>query len=167
MRTRWIITVLLAGLLTGGLLITGASAGEGGRTRHRTSFVMRGPVPTLGNPFCDAEQRCLLPGTRATTYEGDWVGTGIVAGAAAARSDGHFAGTQTWLFSGSVEPCGSGTMVLAVTETGNGPELTAEGSWRIVAGFGTGDLTDVSGRGTGGGGVDEGVRAKGVIRCSK
>jgi hypothetical protein len=167
MQTRVRIAVMLAGLVAGVAIAPSANAGDGGADRHRTNFVIRGPAPALGAPFCDAEQRCLYPGTRATTYEGDWVGTGIAAGAAAANTDARFISSQTWLFAGSIEECGSGTLVLSVQETGDGPSMSGEGTWRIVPGFGTGDLTEVSGRGTGTGSASEGSRIKGLIRCSQ
>lgn len=165
MRTRMIVIVLLVGLLTGFLTTATAAAGSGGGKRHRTSFTSRGPAPTLGTPFCDAEQHCLFPGTRTATYEGDWVGTGIALGAAVAGEDASFAGPVLWLFSGTIEECGTGTLVYAVLETGDAAAMSGEGTWEIFEGFGTGDLADVSGKGTGAGSVAEGARAKGVIRC--
>jgi hypothetical protein len=158
-----IVAILLTGLLT----TAPAGAGEGGRARHRTSFTSRGPAPTLGTTFCDAEQHCLFPGTRTATYEGDWVGTGIAAGAAVAREDARFAGPVLWLFAGTIKECGSGTLVYAVLETGDAATMSGEGTWQIFKGFGTGDLADVSGRGTGAGSVSEGSRLEGVIRCPR
>lgn len=165
MRTRTIVAILLTGLLTALLATPSAGAGAGGSTRHRTSFVSRGPAPTIGTSVCDAEQHCLFPGTRTATYEGDWVGTGIAAGAAALGERAHFAGPVLWLFVGTIKECGSGTLVYANLETGDAAAMSGEGTWRIFKGFGTGALADVSGHGTGAGSVSEGSRYKGVIRC--
>jgi hypothetical protein len=156
-----IVSALLAVLLLPGL------AGAGGGGKQRTSFTSQGPAPTIGTPFCDAEQHCLFPGTRTATYEGDWVGTGIALGAAASvvDEDVRFAGPVLWLFSGTIEDCGTGTLVYANLETGDAVEMSGEGTWQIFEGFGTGDLADVSGKGTGSGSVAEGSRYKGTIRC--
>jgi hypothetical protein len=165
MRTRISVTVLLTGLVTALFTMPSASAGESGRAKHRTSFLSRGPAPTIGAPFCDAEQHCLYPGTRNATYEGDWVGTGIAVGAAAIGEGAHFGGPVLWLFAGTIEHCGSGTLVYAVIETGDAAAMSGKGTWQIIEGFGTGDLANVSGRGNGAGSVSEGSRFKGVIRC--
>jgi hypothetical protein len=61
--------------------------------------------------------------------------------------------------------CGTGTVVYAVLETGDAAAMSSEGTWQIFKGFGTGDLADVSGRGSGAGSVSEGSRVKGSIRC--
>jgi hypothetical protein len=61
--------------------------------------------------------------------------------------------------------CGTGTVVYAVLETGDAAAMSGEGTWQIFKGFGTGDLADVSGRGSGAGSVSEGSRVKGSIRC--
>ncbi|HYU40031.1 MAG TPA: hypothetical protein VEM59_09375 [Acidimicrobiia bacterium] len=160
-----LLTGLLAGLLTGLLTTASAGAREARRASHRTSFVSRGPAPTPGTPFCDAEQHCVFPGTRTATYEGDWVGTGIAAGGVAIGENAHFAGAPLWLFVGTIRNCGTGTLVYAVLETGDLAAMSGKGTWRIMEGFGTGDLADVTGNGTGAGSVAEGSRYKGVIRC--
>jgi hypothetical protein len=165
MRTRMIVAILLIGLLAALFTTQSAGARDSGGKKHRTSFTSRGPAPTLGTSFCDGEQHCVFPGTRTATYEGDWTGTGIAAGAAALGEDANFAGPVLWLFSGTIKNCGTGTLIYAVLETGDAAAMSGEGTWQIFKGFGTGDLADVSGLGTGAGSVSEGSRYKGVIRC--
>jgi hypothetical protein len=135
------LACLLAGVLSGILTIPSAGAGESGSTRYRTNFVSRGPAPTPGTAFCDAEQHCLFPGTRTATYEGDWVGTGIAAGAVTLGDESRFAGPPLWLFVGTIKNCGTGTLVYAVLETGDLASMNGKGTWRIFKGFGTGDLS--------------------------
>ena len=53
---------------------------------------------------------------------------------------------ETEIFRGSIKGCGTGTMVMFVTIVAE-PKV-GTGEWRVVDGFGTGDLENVSGHGT-------------------
>ena len=118
---------------------------------------------------CDAEQHCLFPATRTATFTGDWVGSGHRR-----RGSGHErdrpvrrrrdlalhaapskgAGPERWC-SSSARPA-----------TSHVENLSAEGSFDILEGFGTGDLAGVTGSGTGkADSIEEGANVKGTIRC--
>ena len=114
-----------------------------GKEIHATSTAGN---PTIGAPFCDAEQHCMIPLSGTETYSGDMSGTSISYSAGALVGD-KFAAGGTAIFTGTVADCGTGTVVVVSRGTGavNG---SGSGEWEIVEGFGTGDLASASGGGT-------------------
>jgi hypothetical protein len=158
------ITLIATVVLTTALVVPSAHATTRPTPRtHRTSLTAQGQV-TVGTPFCDDQQHCLYPGTRPLTFSGDWQGTGLEAGAVSLNPP-KFAGANTWLFVGTIKGCGTGTLVLTVRETGVLTDFSATGTWQIKQGFGTGDLTEASGHGTGRGSAAAGTQAHGDITC--
>jgi hypothetical protein len=97
---------------------------------------------------CDSTGHCLYPGSETGTFHGDLEGTHITSGVAALATTGtRFATTRTDLFVGTVKQCGTGTMVLRGTEEAT--PTSGAGKWTIAAGYGSGELRNVSGHGTG------------------
>jgi len=117
---------------------------------------------------CNPPQDCVLLATETGTFDGDLQGSDFSGGATAFAESGHFVVGRTDLFRGTVRGCGSGTLVFVGTELADLHQ--GSGDWRIVEGFGTGDLAHATGHGTGRGTVDkDGFHSQydGVIDCGK
>ncbi|HTL83573.1 MAG TPA: hypothetical protein VL856_00210 [Acidimicrobiia bacterium] len=127
------------------------------------------PPAALGQRQCGAsQQECLVVGsTENGAAHGDLEGTYFSGGSLALDTTGlKFAITRTDVFKGTVKGCGTGTLVLVGEETAT--PSSGVGTWKIVKGFGTGDLANATGQGTGTGGADaQGIHSKlkGVIDC--
>jgi Protein of unknown function (DUF3224) len=76
--------------------------------------------------------------------------------------DGTYQGQGVAQFTGTVDGCGSGTLIMF--ETGILDPATGEerGTWSVTAGQGTGDLAQLSGSGT----SDPAAGTTGSLRCS-
>jgi hypothetical protein len=161
MRRLGITTAAL--LLVTGSQATMAAPLEAGHNRSRqvrftTTF------ETVGGDFgCDptAPERCAGTFRTVRTYSGDLTGTAYVVGTAAPLVDGTYQGQDVAQFTGEVEHCGTGTLVMVETGTLDPATGETHGTWKIVAGQGTGDLADASGSGT----ADTTGQAVGRIRC--
>jgi Protein of unknown function (DUF3224) len=129
------------------------------RLRYTTSAQLVG-----GDVHCDptTADRCIPSFQNVWTYDGDIRGTSFAAGTAALGPDGLYHGVAIELFTGSVEGCGDGTLVIRQIGTLDPATGTSEGSWTIVAGAGTGDLAGATGGSTSG---RTGEPARAVIRC--
>ena len=78
---------------------------------------------------------------------GDFEGTYIASGVATASSSGALAVSRMDILTGTIAGCGTGTLVLRMTEDlGPSPKPSR---WSVVEGFGTGDLASVRGQGDG------------------
>jgi Protein of unknown function (DUF3224) len=89
------------------------------------------------------------------------VSTAYVVGSAVLLADGTYQGQAVAQFTGSVESCGTGTLVMVETGVLDPAAGGSSGTWTIVAGQGAGDLSRTSGSGTAG---TEG-EGSGTIRC--
>jgi hypothetical protein len=159
-----VIVVFLAGIALTPAAVSAATDVD--PATQRTEFRVDGPPVVVGTPVCDASGApCLFPGSRTVTFSGDWEGTAVVSGSVSLRGTG-FAGSAVWLFSGTVEGCGTGTLHLSVREvgsvTGGG---SATGRWVVQKGFGSGELSDVTGGGRGSGSTAAGSEIQGKVRC--
>jgi hypothetical protein len=137
---------------------------SGDEVRFTSSF---GP-PNLLEPAC-AGGACVFPLTRERSeVEGALTGSSVSGGAGFPLPGGGYAGVGIRRFEGTIEGCGSGTvMVTEVITSSDGTE--ASGTWAIVESSGTEDLADAAGGGTftasqaaDGSGVAE---ATGTISC--
>jgi hypothetical protein len=123
-------------------------AGRDGGHGRRHVQVTVGPPQAVGGDFgCDPTDptRCVGTFRNVRTLSGGFSGTAYQVGSAALLADGTYQGTGLVLFTGTVDRCGSGTLMILETgllDPASGP---SGGSWRIIGGGGTGDLTDVSG----------------------
>jgi hypothetical protein len=125
-------------------------------------------VPETPRKECGAPDQCVLLGTERGALEGDLTGTSLTGSSTAFSKAGKFFVARTDLFRGTVTGCGSGTLVLAVNELAD--LHGGSGDWRIVEGFGTGDLAHATGHGTGRGTVaKDGFHSQweGVIDCGR
>jgi hypothetical protein len=107
--------------------------------------------------------RCAGTFSAIRTFSGDLSGTAYVVGSAVLLADGTYQGQDVAQFSGTIEGCGTGTVIIldaAILDPATGDEF---GTWSIKAGQGTGDLAMVSGSGTS---DSRAGGAFGTIRCS-
>ena len=142
---------LAASLVVGGLLIvSGSSAGasrpDGGHGRRHVAFSTT--TQFLGfDSACDptTPTRCAGTFRSIRTFTGDFSGTAYVVGSAVLLADGTYQGQDVAQFTGTVNGCGSGTLILI--ENGILDPATGDqrGTWTIVAGQGTGDLSQLAG----------------------
>ena len=111
------------------------------------TFTNTAPPITIGAPQCDAGGQCLYPWTEAGVSHGDFEGTYIASGVATASATGALAVSRMDILTGTIAGCGTGTLVLRMTEDlGPSPKPS---EWQVVEGFGTGDLAGVRGHGDG------------------
>jgi hypothetical protein len=125
-------------------------------------------VPAVPEQRCGAPKLCVLLATETGVVRGDLRGTFFRGNATAFGKEAHFVIGTAGVFRGTVKECGTGTLVLFGTETADIHE--GRGDWRIAEGFGSGDLTSVTGQGTGTGTVSNaGFHSEwdGVIDCGK
>jgi hypothetical protein len=137
---------------------------SGEEVRFTSTF---GP-PNLLEAACAADA-CVFPLTRERSeVEGALTGASVSGGAGFPLPGGGYAGVSIRRFEGTIDGCGSGTVMFTeVITSSDGTE--ASGTWSIVESSGTEDLAGVAGEGsfTGsqaadGSGVAEGT---GTIDC--
>lgn len=148
-----------------------ATRAERSGKARRVRFIATGPQPTILPPLCDAQQHCAYPGTQTLQVTGDLNGKLIQASGAVSLPDGsRFTTGAINLFVGSVKGCGTGTAAVRLFESGTTNPATGVGRWEVVPGFGTDQLTALRGRGTGTGGVVDGIRKStqtGRVTCNR
>ena len=111
----------------------------------RVAFTVAGPPVALHAPECTPG--CAVPYSQHGRATGALTGT--VTGAGAVRLLGNtYTGATTFLFRGHVGGCGDGTATIRRREDGDLVAKTLTGTWDIVPGFGTAQLTNLSGTGT-------------------
>ncbi len=142
---------------------TAAARADGGNRTHHVEFAST--VQIVGGDFgCDPTSPARCAGTFRTirTFTGDLEGTAYVTGSAVLLGDGTYQGQGVAQFTGTVDGCGSGTLVML--ETGILDPATGQerGTWSVTAGQGTGDLAQVSGSGSSDAGAEG---TTGTIRC--
>jgi hypothetical protein len=103
-----------------------------------------------GNSACDptAPTRCAGTFQSVRTFAGDIEGTAYVVGSAVLLRNGTYQGQDVAQFTGTIEGCGSGTLLMIDTGVLDPATANERGTWTIVGGQGTGDLARVSGSGT-------------------
>ena len=106
--------------------------------------------------------RCVGTFQNVITYTGDMTGTSYASGSAALAPDGIYRATAIEQFSGTIAGCGTGTMIIEQVGTLDPATGVADGSWRIVAGAGSGDLADATG---GSVRTPLGTRTQAIVRC--
>ena len=139
---------------------------DGGHGIRDVQFTMTAPSLVGGDFGCDPTDSTRCAGTfrNVRTITGDFAGTTYQVGAAALLPDGTYLGQAVVQFTGTVEGCGSGTLM--IQESGILDPVTggARGTWVIMSGSGTGDLAQLSGSTT----VDSRTSDTwtGTIRCA-
>lgn len=169
-RHRTVLAAVLAGIVLAAIANNHVAGAAGGRARsYRVEYTTQ-RNDLVSAPVCDAEGDCLFPYTAPSEqWTGDFVGGGPTAGSAAlGGAEGGF-GLELKFFTGTIEPCGTGSLVVRASGI-NEPTHSGTGTWEIVEGFGTGDLVDVTGGGTSEHQSTEDLlsvttTAKGKVRC--
>jgi hypothetical protein len=156
----------LAAIAVVGLGSLAAPATSSVASAHRIRHVTYQATlqPTGGTGVCDptVPTRCAGTFENVITYTGGITGTSYAVGAAALAADGRYRGTAIEQFSGTIAGCGTGTVIIQQTGVLDPATGGSEGSWTIVPGTGTGDLTTVTG---GSSNVTAGQPAKAWVRC--
>jgi hypothetical protein len=157
----------LASIAVALVLLTSSGAAarpDGGHGTRHVEFTSTSQ--SLGFDFsCDptVPTRCAGTFEAIRTFSGDLVGTAYVVGSAVLLADGTYQGQDVAQFTGTIEGCGTGTLIIldaAILDPATGDSF---GTWSITAGQGTGDLASVSGSGS----SDTRARgAVGTLRCS-
>jgi Protein of unknown function (DUF3224) len=129
--------------------VTHAASSVGATVGHseqrEVTFVLSGPPVQPQAPACSAD--CPFPFSQRADATGGLTGT--VVGSGAVRLAGsRFAGASTFVFRGTVERCGTGTLVLRRYESGNLDARRLRGTWDIAPEAGSDDLEHASGAGT-------------------
>jgi hypothetical protein len=124
------------------------------------------PAPTVLSGNCNPADTadCILPTNfAATEVTGDVRGTAFGTAAVIGRN-GVYPGTSLSAFTGEVEGCGSGGLLLISVGTFDATTGETTGTWTINEDGGTGELADVTGSGTSV--VDaSGARYEGTLSC--
>jgi Protein of unknown function (DUF3224) len=157
----------LVGLAAVVIVLTASTAAArptgGNGTRH---VVFSSTSEIVGfETACDPSEPTRCAGTFRSirTYTGDLTGTAYVVGSAVLLADGTYQGQDVAQFSGTVEGCGGGTLILVDTGILDPATANEHGTWAIAAGQGTGALAHVSGTGTS---DTRAGGATGTLRCS-
>lgn len=147
-RTRRLAPTLAIALTALAVGPQATAAEDGGRRRTHVSFTQSAPVTVGGDFGCDPSDSTRCAGTfrNVRTLTGDFSGTTYQTGTAVPLPDGTYQGVAVVQFTGTLAPCGSGTLV--IVEHGRLDPISGAswGTWVIEAGQGTGDLAGVSGR---------------------
>ncbi len=157
------LAVVTLGTIAFTLSTTTAGADGPPEPQHRLSFEVALQI-VGGGQNCDptTPSRCIGSFQNVRTYTGGMTGTSYSSGTAALGSDGLYHGVAIELFTGTVDGCGDGTLV--IRQTGDLDPMTGggTGSWTIVDDAGTGDLAHASGGSVKGSASDESVA---MIKC--
>lgn len=148
-RTRT-LAISVAVSIVGGLGLLGhVPASASGRSRHvRAEFTAISDPPTSGAPTCDPSGRCLVPySIPSATYSGDVNGSSVTNGVVYLDPVTLAStGSSYQLFTGSIDRCGAGTLVIVLPQFTGGPAEPIVASGTVVPGSGTGELAGISGR---------------------
>ncbi len=145
------------------LSTTTAGADGPAEREHRVSFDVTVQI-VGGGQECDPTTpgRCIFSFQNVRTYTGGLSGTSYSAGTAALGSSGLYHGVAIELFTGSVDGCGEGTLIIRQSGDLDPTGERSTGAWTIVADAGSGDLAQASGGSVNGSASDENVW---MIRC--
>lgn len=125
-----------------------SEAGSGAASTDSHVGIERGPNQ-LSAPTC-VEASCVFSFTNTQmTMSGDFVGRAVSAGTGAPLPGGGYGGTGYVVFTGSVAACGGSGTVAWVDRVVQRADGSAEGSWEIVEGSGSGALEGLRGKGAG------------------
>ncbi len=158
---------LMSAVLGTGLLVTGAAvpaaANDERRTRTVEFHIDTAPFAPLGTN-CDAAGNCIVVGNQNGTFSGDMDGTALGSAGLWIANGGHTAGV-TFLFTGTIDGCGSGTVAMRGL-FGSTDLQHITGTLEFVPGLGTGDISDISGTGSLTADANGTADGKARIRCS-
>jgi hypothetical protein len=125
--------------------------GEGTGGEQAVTFESQGmPRPTLLTTNCNPHDQtdCILPTTYPPTKAtGDLRGEAFSASVVVGRN-GVYVGSSLIVFTGEVEGCGRGGLVVTTTGTFDPSTGLTKGEWTVDEDGGTGELADVTGGGT-------------------
>lgn len=143
-RSRTFIAVV-------GLLVVGSTAlPTAGASQGMIDVVglVVGPDPLHGAPACDAVGRCVLTVESTAEVTGGLLGSTSSAGALMFNAATNtYLTTQYTLFTGTIEGCGSGTVMMRSPEV-SGSQRPFAGNIEVMLGTGTNDLRGINGGGT-------------------
>ena len=152
--------------LVAGILVLSASSAAAARSasgRGRRHVVFRTTAQVLGfESSCDPTVTTRCAGTFRTirTFTGDLTGTSYVVGSSVLLADGTYQGQDVAQFTGTINGCGTGTLIMIETGVLDPANASERGRWTIVGGQGTGDLSHVAGEGR----VEPSTGATGKLR---
>jgi hypothetical protein len=124
-----------------------AGARDGGGRQHYQG----GPTETVVDPpYCDANGRCVVAFNFRNAYTGDVVGTEVSAGEIALTGPADGPGTATSILTATIKGCpGEGSVMLRWEVLFAGSTAGQNtGTFKAVAGSGTGGLAGISGGGS-------------------
>jgi Protein of unknown function (DUF3224) len=149
-------------LLATGTQVTSASPPGPGHGSQPVEFTTTVQI-VGGDAGCDPTDPARCAGTFRSirTYAGDLTGTAYLVGSAVLLGDSTYQGQAVAQFTGQVEGCGSGTLIMLEAGVLDPVSGADRGTWSIVAGQGTGDLAGASGSGT----AEAATGASGTVRC--
>jgi hypothetical protein len=158
-------------LVVAGVLVVAAGGGtpraradrpDGGPGNRTVAFTSSAQI-VGGDSGCDptVPTRCAGTFRSLRTFDGDLSGTAYVVGSAVLLADGTYQGQAVAQFTGTVEGCGSGTLVIVETGVLDPANQREKGTWTVVDGQGTGDLAQLTGAGR----SDSAAGGTGRIRC--
>lgn len=142
----------LLGLVAVGALLAGGlggpvAAGHGGRS-VRVHGSLSSAEPVLLPPACDDVGHCVAHASSVNTWSGGLSGTAELRYILALDQGTGVASFESFeLFTGHVDGCGHGSMILA-GEITRPLQSAGTGSLEVLRGSGTGDLAGIAGRGT-------------------
>ena len=138
---------------------------DGGHGTRRVELTVSAPVPVGGDFACDPADATRCAGTfrNERTLTGDFAGTAYQVGTATLLPDGTYQGAGIVVFTGTVDGCGFGTLVIVETGRLDPASGAAWGTWAIEQDEGSGDLADLTGTLSSDTRVGEGM--EGTIRC--
>ena len=121
------------------------AAQDGRRTRTVEFHIEMTPFTPLGTN-CDADDNCIVVGNQNGTFTGDMEGSALGSAGLWIANGGHTAGV-TFLFNGTIDGCGSGTVAMRGL-FGSTDLQHVTGELEFVPGLGSGKIGNVSGHGT-------------------
>lgn len=136
---------------------------------HHVTWTNTAPPIVIASPQCSPAGPCLYPWTEAGVSHGDREGSYFASGVATASPTGVLEVSRIDVFTGTIAGCGTGTITTRGIEEID-PNTPAVGHWKVVSGFGTGELSRLQGFGQGTGGTTPtGLTAtiSGSMRCGR
>jgi Protein of unknown function (DUF3224)/NHL repeat len=139
----------------GTFLTTWGSRGSGNGQFAAPDGVAVGPEDPVGDHveyarrFGGAADRPLSDGSVTMQFTGTWAGDAATVLATATRpsDDGGLVEAMVMRFTGTVDGCGTGSLIVNVLDRVDAQDAPAERSWEIIPDLGTGDLVGATGLG--------------------
>jgi hypothetical protein len=124
---------------------------------------------TLSAPEGSVEPPIALSdGSVTMQFTGTWAGDAptVLATATRPSADGGLVEAMVMRFTGTVDGCGTGSLIVNVLDRVDAQDAPAVRSWEIIPGLGTGDLVGATGLGTGTVNTGEGTSTfEGSMSC--